>query len=408
MITVPDPSEIAEVEQTHWRPNVIPREKRRPSQWAEEERWIAAGQSPLSKGRNIRYSHEIAPHAIQPMDDADDPRVNIIVLWMGRRMVKTEGICGNVIGRTITDDPGNVYCMGPTDDSSYRYSRDFINPMIEATPCLREIVTEKKSRDTGRTLDYIRYLGGSIYMVNAGSPGKMRGMAARVVIIYEADAFPAATRNEGDPIMKALGRAEGFGDAIKFIESTGTLAPTFDEDGKKEYRSNIHRWYERGDMLKYFCPCRRCDHLQVLRKVDAPNVCEIANLWAPEGKLERAVYLCEKCEADHNEAQWRSMIHDARWLRVEESAPWSPSKNQKLDHIIRGYWISQFCSLLPTGKGFKTKLHQFIAEAQTVAAGPAEERKVWINEVACDLWDPEGDSEPPPDWRKVYERREKY
>src|ERR1043166_8603128 len=152
-----------------WRRTYDSYRKRLPSQWAEEERWIAAGQSPLSKGRNIRYSHDIAPHAVQPMDDADDPRCNIIVLMMARRMMKTEGICGNIIGRTVTDDPGNVYLMGPTDDSVYQYSRDVLEPMIEATPCLRDVFVEKKSRDTGRTLDYKRYLGGSIYLVNAGS-----------------------------------------------------------------------------------------------------------------------------------------------------------------------------------------------------------------------------------------------
>lgn len=368
--------------------NVEPREKRLPSQWATDERWIAAGQSPLSKSRHIRYRHDIAPHAVQPMDDADDPRVNIIVLWMARRMMKTEGICANIVGRTVTDDPGNIYCMGPTDDSVYQYSRDMLEPMIEATPCLRSVFVEKKSRDSGRTLDYKRYLGGSIYLVNAGSPSKQRGMAAKVVLIREVDAFPRGVKEEGDPIEKALGRAEGFADAIKVIESTGTLAPTYDANGQIVYRSNIHEWHDRGDQQKFFCPCRRCDHPQWLK---------FDQLWAPEGKLEKAVYLCEKCEADHNETQWRNMILRASWK------PAAPFLNG-----IRSYWINGFNSLLPTGKGFKTKLHQFMAEAQRAMKSNPEAKRVWINEVATELWDPEGETEAPPDWKQVYNRREEY
>jgi phage terminase large subunit GpA-like protein len=392
------PSPVTEeISRDHWAPNVVHRDKRSPSLWASEERWIAAGQSPLSKGRAIRYDHAIAPHAVQPMNDADDPRVNLIVLWFGRRMMKTEGVCANIVGRTVTDDPGNVYCMGPTDDSVYQYSRDMLEPMIEATPCLREVFVEKKSRDTGRTLDYKRYLGGSIYIVNAGSPSKMRGMAAKVVLIREVDAFPRGTKNEGDPIEKALGRAEGFGDAIKIIESTGTLAPGVDENGETVYRSNIHEWHDRGDQMKYFLPCRRCDHLQYLQKVTAPGTCEVEGLWAPSGRLDKAVYLCRKCEADHNEAQWREMVRRGVWKAI------APFRNG-----IRSYWISGFNSLLPTGKGFKTKLHQFMAEAERANHSGPEAKRVWINEVACDLWDPEGESEPAPDWRKIFDRRESY
>jgi hypothetical protein len=217
------------------------------------------------------------------------------------------------------------------------------------------------------------------------------------VLVREVDAFPRSTKGEGDPIEKALGRAEGFGDAIKVIESTGTLAPEFDPDGKIKYRSNIHEWHDRGDQMKYFVPCRRCDHLQYLRKVEGQNVCEIANFWAPKGKLEKAVYLCEKCEADHNQAQWETMVRSGIWK------PTAPLRGG-----VRSYWISGFNSLLPTGKGFKSKLHQFMAEADRAAKSGPEVKRVWINEVATELWDPEGDSEPPPDWRQVFNRRENY
>ena len=72
------------------------RDIRKPSVWAATERRIAAGQSPLTHGEDIPYRHEVMPWCTEPMDAADDPTVNVIVLWMARRSGKTEGVCANI------------------------------------------------------------------------------------------------------------------------------------------------------------------------------------------------------------------------------------------------------------------------------------------------------------------------
>lgn len=362
--------------------------KRRPSAWAAEERRIAAGQSPLTDGDDIRYSHAVMPHCVEPMDAADDPEVNVIVLWMGRRLGKTEGICANIIGRTVTDDPSNIYSMWPVEDSSDRFSRDVIEPMIEATPILRSAFVEKKSRESGRTIDYKRFAGGSLYIVNAGSKSKSRGMAAKVVLTHEVDAYPVSAGGEGDPIEKAFGRAEGFS-AVKIIESTGTIAATLRPDGAKDYHSNIEKWYDRSDQRKWFCPCRKCGAAQWLKWE------QIRELPKKSGELW--FYLCETCDADHNEKQWRRMVAGGIWK------PTAPFVNG-----IRGYWINGFNSLLPTGRGFKTKLHQFAAEGARAMKGTPEERRVWVNEVKNELVSPTENGEPPPAWKPIFDRREDY
>ena len=130
--------------------------------------------------------------------------------------------------------------------------------------------------------------------------------------------------------------------------------------------------------------------------------------------MEKSVYLCEFCEADHNEAQWREFQRNASWFptaglsEVQERDIVQHFREAKsADPAVRSYWRNGFNSLLPTAKGYASKLHQFVAEGE--AAKTSRERlMVWTQEIKCDLWDPEGDSEPPPDWRKVYERREKY
>lgn len=364
------------------------RHPRSPSVWAEQERYFSAGQSPLTSGENIRYNHAVMPHAREPMDAVDEPGVNVIVLWMGRRMGKTEAICGNIIGRTVTDDPGNIFDMWPVEDSADRYSRDVIEPMIEATPALRDLFVLRKSRDSGRTIDYKRFTGGSLYIVNAGSKSKTRGMAAKVVLLHEIDAYPVSAGGEGDPIEKALGRSEGFAEAIKILESTGTLT-AIEENGKKIHRSNIEKWFERSDQRKWFCPCRACGAAHWLK-------------WEQIQRMEKKgraafFYVCEDCAADHNEAQWRAMVAGGEW---RATAPFING--------IRGYWINGFNSLLPRGKGFTSKLQQFYVEGNRALAGTAEERRVWINEVKTELCSDFLTDEQPPDWQPIFERREDY
>jgi phage terminase large subunit GpA-like protein len=363
------------------------REVRKPSVWAAQDRRIAAGQSPLTHGEDIPYRHEVMPWCVEPMDTADDPTVNVIVLWMARRSGKTEGVCGNIIGRTVTDDPGNIISMWPVEDSSDRFSRDVIEPMIEATPSLTRVFVERKSRDTGRTIDYKRFHGGSLYIINAGSKSKTRGMAAKIVLAHEVDAYPVSSQGEGDPIAKLFGRTEGF-EATKIIESTGTFTAEITPDGAKVYRSNIEMWYDRSDQRKWFCPCRKCGHGQWL-KFD-----QIKAVAKKSGALH--YYLCETCDAEHDEKQWRRMVGAGQW---KPTAPFNG---------VRGYWINGANSLFPKAKGYTSKLHQFHAENEAAMAAQPEVKKVWVNEMRAELWNPDTEKTPPPPYQPILDGREDY
>lgn len=363
------------------------RERRKPSVWAVEERRIAAGQSPLTHGEDISYEHSVMPHCVEPMDCADDSTVNVIVLWFHRRGGKTEGVCGNIIGRTVTDSPGNVISMWPVEDSADRFSRDVIEPMIEATPALARVFVERKSRDTGRTVKYKRFHGGSLYINYAGGKSQTRGMAAVVAIAHEVDAYPASSQGEGDPISKLFGRTDGF-EATKIIESTGTFTAETNEKGEKVYRSNIEMWYDRSDQRKWFCPCRKCGVMQWLKFE------QIKAIAKKSGDV--FFYLCESCEAEHDETQWRRMVASGKW---KPTAPFSG---------VAGFWINGVNSLFPKAKGYVSRLEQFAKENAAAMSAQPEVKKVWVNEVRSELWNPDDEKTPPPAYQPILDNREDY
>ncbi len=373
-------------------------EKRAPSRWATDVRKIPPGTSPLSDSEPIPYRHDCFPHCIGPMDDADDPAINRIVLWWPIRDGKTMAVCCNIIGRTVTDDPGNIYSIHPIEDDVDRFSDGDLEPMIEA--CLNGYFVEKKSRDSGRTKTFKKFKGGWIRIVNAGSLTKFRGTSVRVLLLHELDAL------EPEAIFKAFGRTTGFADAIIVLESTCTLSPITKEDGTLEYRSKIQEAYEQGDKRKWFCECRTCGHLQWLKYTQIK--CEIPTDY------RTARYHCEKCDEAHDEKQWRRMAAKGKWYPTagltaaeEGDIVLHHHKAKAKDAGVRSYWRNGFNSLLPKGKGYRTKLHQFKAEGEAAKLS-REALEVWTNEVAAEVWNPDDESSEPPAWQPILDGREDY
>lgn len=391
--------EAEEIALACWREGLTTPVKRKPSVWAREVRKIPAGTSPLSQGHDINYDHAIMPHCVEQMDAADDPSVNVIVIWEGIRDGKTGSVCLNILGRTVTDSPGNIYSVHPVKDDVDRFSVGDVDPMIECTPELKRLFVEKKSRDSGRTIAFMKFIGGWLRIVSAGSLTKFRGTSVKVVLLHDLDAL------DPEAVAKALGRATGFSDAIKVLESTCTYGPSLREDGTLEYNSNIQKYYEDGDKRKWFCKCKDCGHLQWLK---------YAQIKYPVGHREAAKYHCANCDYAHTEAQWREMVANGRWFPtagLSEDEEFYIQKNwshaRAINPAVRSYWRNGFNSLLPKGKGYKTKLHEFVEQGEA-AKKTADDFKTWKNEVAAELWNPDEDAEPAPDWKPIFDRREDY
>lgn len=384
----------------HWKRDFTPKLKRKPSEWATQARIIAAGTSPLADGHNIKYSHAVMPHCVEQMDSVDNPSVRMVVLWAPIRDGKTMSVCANIIGRTVEDSPGNIYSVHPVESDAARFSSGDVEPLIDS--CLSQYFVEKKSRDAGRTIDFKKFRGGWLRIVNAGAVTVMRGTSVAVLLIHELDGIL-----NPDAIFKAFGRTTGFRNAITVVESTGTLAAEIDpKTGKKIYRSQIEALYDQGDMRNWFCQCYSCGFLQRLW---------FDQIKYPKGKPQDAYYLCEKCDHAHDPHRWRRMAAGGMWF---PTAALTPEQLKDIEHThklakpidpgIRSYWRNGANSLLPHHSSFASKLHEFAVKRDKAANGTKEEKKIWCQEMEAKLWSPETDGEAPPAWKPIYDRRENY
>lgn len=383
---------------SEWEADFLPRVRRKPSVWAREVRRIAAGTSPLAK-EDIPYDHAIMPHCVEQMDAADDPTIRKIVLWAPIRDGKTLSVCANIIGRTVTDDPTNIYSVHPTEDNADAFSNGDIEPMI--TACLDDYFVEKKSRDTGRTIEFKKFKGGWLRIFSANALTKFHGTSVGVLLLHELDKL------NPEAIWKAFGRTTGFKDAIIVMESTGTLAAEIAPDGRKIYRSNIEEAYDQGDKRKWFCVCRKCGYLQTL-KYDQIK---------PAAKLARGYYRyhCEACDCPHTPAEWRKLAANGRWYptaglsTAQESdiaSNWQHAR--AIDPSVRSYWRNGFNSLLPHHSSFKSKLHEFAAEGEAAKKAGGIQLQTWKNEKAAELHNPDAEKSPPPAYQPIINGCEDY
>lgn len=373
-----------------WRHASTMREQLAPSEWAERYRWIAQGASPLSQYGKIRYDVSRMPWCKEPMDAAVDPEVQVEVLWFASGMAKTE-IAVNVLGYKSHWSPTNAFIVYPKEESAHKFSRDVLQrSLIESSPDIESIFVEAKSRDVGNTIAYKRFEGGSLYVTAAGSASNFRGPRAGLVYCDEIDAFPPSAGKEGDPILLAFKRAEGFEEAIKLLSGTATY----------KNRSNVEKWFNQSDRRMWFVPCRSCDREQILmwRKRNALDALQATVDWPRMGKNrhEKAVILCGRCGTAHNDAQRVAMIMDGDWKATAQFSG------------IRGYWLNGINSTLPPEKGFKSKLHQFAVDAHRAknSNNKAESVKVWVNTFLAETYQEEQNVKA--EWRTLYDRREEY
>ena len=180
-----------------------------------------------------------------------------------------------------------MLAVQPTVEMAKRNSKHRIDPLIEESSVLRELVGDPRSRDSGNTMLAKEFPGGIFVMTGANSAVGLRSMAARYLFFYEVDAYPGDVDGEGDPVNLALARRRTFARRKIFMVSTPKITG----------RSRIETAYDDSDQRHYWVPCPHFDGYETLT---------FSQIRWPERQPERAVYLCIYCggEIENHDKHW--------------------------------------------------------------------------------------------------------
>jgi phage terminase large subunit GpA-like protein len=260
------------------------------SEWADSYRTL----SQRASAEPGPWRTERTPYLREIMDClSPSSPVETVVLMKGAQVGGTE--CGNNwIGYVVHQAPGPMLAVQPTVEMAKRNSKQRIDPLIEESAALRELVSDPRSRDSGNTMLAKEFPGGLLVMTGANSAIGLRSMAARYLFCDEVDAYPGDVDGEGDPVKLALARTRTFARRKVFMVSTPKITGM----------SRIESAFEDSDQRFYWVPCPRCEKYQTLR---------FAQIRWPKGEPELGLYICEHCEGaiENHEKHW--MLERGEW-----------------------------------------------------------------------------------------------
>lgn len=264
---------------------LIPPPRLRLSEWVETHMRLPEGVSALPGRVTLwPYQREIA-------DAISDPELERVTLVKPVRVGFTTLLTG-ALASYVANEPSPILALLPTEADARDYVVSDLEPIFDATPALRGLLSAEADETGRNTLLSRRFAGGSLKIIAAKSPRNLRRHNVRVLLIDEADAMEPGA--EGSPITLAERRTLSFANRKIILGSTPTIEET----------SNVLRSYARSDRRVFEVPCPECGHWHEITWADIQ--------W-PEGEPERAHYVCPECGSVVEERHKAAMVEGGRW-----------------------------------------------------------------------------------------------
>ncbi|GIK75893.1 MAG: terminase [Chloroflexota bacterium] len=356
-----------------WREGLVPDPLLSVSEWSDRHRMLSSKAS----SEPGRWRTSRTPYLKEIMDCLSPTSTVERVVFMKAAQLGATEMGSNWIGYVIHHAPGPMMAVWPTVEMAKRNSKQRIDPLIEESPILKELIAPARSRDSGNTILAKEFRGGVLVMTGANSAVGLRSMPVRYLFLDEVDGYPLDVDGEGNAVALAEARTRTFARRKIFIVSTPTIAGV----------STIELEYEASDQRRFFVPCPHCGHRQWLR---------FEQLRWERGENgtnpETAAYVCESCEVPIPEHHKTWMLEHGEWRAMAEGS-----------NRTAGFHLSSLYSPI----GWRSWKDIAIAWERSISkeSGSSAEIKTFKNTELGETWVEEGEA---PDWQRLLERREDY
>lgn len=348
-----------------------------PEIWATETYRLPGG---------ARFKWEYAPYARAIFRSYFDRATIETVLEMFSRGLKSTTIL-LLIGYMIDQSPRRILSLWPTNQQGEKWSKDvFTGELCDTTDCLNFLGSGSNRRDGSNTLLHKLFPGGLIDIFGANAPGDLRRAKGSLLVADEIDAIDETQTDEGDQLEIFWKRGAEYPDTIRVSASYPSLRG----------HSRIDARMAETDGNQWFVTCvlcggepfvmRRKEHL----KYDAES--------PQEARLE-----CPRCKGLLTDGQRYAMAHGQGF---DNWRPQRDFRGKRGFHANALLWPHPVDPVKYPG-GFLQMIAQQEIDAER-SDNPARARRVMINTVDAEVYDPDTSTEIPPDWMQILNRREKY
>ena len=353
-----------------WRDGLTPDPLLTVSEWSDRHRMLSSKAS----AEPGRWRTARTPYLKAIMDCLSPTSPVERVVFMKAAQLGATEMGSNWIGYVIHHAPGPMMAVWPTVEMAKRNSKQRIDPLIEESAALAELIAPARSRESGNTILAKEFRGGVLVMTGANSAVGLRSMPVRYLFLDEVDGYPLDVEGEGDAISLAEARTRTFTRRKILIVSTPTISGA----------SAIEREYEASDQRRYFVPCPHCFHRQWLR---------FEQLRWDKGSPETAAYVCESCDTAIAEHRKTWMLEHGEWRAMADGSSGKTA----------GFHLSSLYS--PVGWRSWREIAAAWESAVNKESGSAAAIKTFKNTELGETWVEEGEA---PDWQRLLERREDY
>lgn len=265
------------------------------SEWADQHRRL-----PPTAAEPGRWRTDRTPYLRAIMDclSPSDPTERVVFI-KGAQIGGTEAGL-NWLGYIIHHAPGLTMLVQPSLDMAKRNTVTRIDPMIAATPALRDLVVAPRSREAGNSMFRKSFPAGELILTGANSAASLRSTPARYLFLDEVDGFPGDVDGEGDPVDLAVQRTATFRGRRKILMvSTPTLKGL----------SRIEAAYLESDQRIYEVPCDHCGEYHPITWADIR--------W-PDRCRDHAYYACPFCGGIMEEHRKPALLAAGRWTATAD------------------------------------------------------------------------------------------
>jgi phage terminase large subunit GpA-like protein len=337
------------------------------TEWAEAHRILSS----VASAEPGPYRVARTPYAREIQDNLSAHISIEEIIWMKSGQVGATETGNNWIGYIISMVPSPVLMVMPTGDTMKRNSKIRIDPMIEATPILREKVKSRRKRDSDNTTMQKSFPGGVLVMAGANSASALASMPVRNLFLDEVDKYPDDVDGEGSAVDLAMVRTNTFSRRKIFKTSTPTI------DGS----SVIQREFLATDQRYFHIPCIHCGGFQKL---------VFEQMRWKKKEYNEAKYECIHCGELIEERFKPVMLAEGKWIA---------DKPENFDGKRVGYHISALYSPL----GWLS--WGAICKQSDDAEGDTNKTKTFMNGTLGLCYVEKGDA---PEWQRLFDKRENY
>ena len=341
---------------------ITPRKYLTVSQWADTHRELSGKQA----GERGRWRTSRNPILREIMDAMSaSSRVTDIWVMKSSQVGVTEATV-NFLGYCMDHAPAPVMVLMPTLDSRDKWKAQKLNPLLQDTPVIRDLLGGQRSRDAANSKDMIDFPGGVLFLAGGNSPNSYAQSSVRYLILDDLDRFPSEVGAEGDPVALARGRTKAFARAKRLFISTPTVAG----------ESLIERGHAESDQRRYHVACPHCQTYQPLEWGGPES--EHGIKWRANETGLVAWYVCAHCHGEIHEHHKPGLLAGGRWIATHP------------ERSVRGYHISALYAPIGLGPSWRD-----LAEEWKTAVKSPGTLRTFVNTHLGECWEEQGDQVEP-------------